>query len=700
MPGLDTLLNMGRKALFADQAAIQVVGNNISNANTEGYSRQAVRMEDGIYVNYTPGQLGTGVDAKEVVRYFDEFVEEQYNAKMSEQERWSKLYENLQNVEAVLNESNTEGINSALSDFFADWQKLSANPEDTSVRTALLGHASNLEKAIQSAGEDLKRVQDQIDDFVAEDVTGVNKILSDIAELNKQITINEETGRNNANTLRDQRSSLVRQLSEKMDINYIDNGLGNVTITTKAGQTLVDGQECFRIALESPQVITDLTNGSAYVDANGKSLQVNFEGNGSYEYTIKFITGGTIDSTWDNTDPQFNISIDGGKTWLKNEDGSTKAFSANTKEYSLTIPNSDIDISFDAGTVSAGDSFLILPKKSLFWYQTASSKVNITPQVMADGQDNDRRVVGGSLAGYVNFRDNSVGEYVEKLDALAKSLAWEVNRIHSQGAGLQKFTSVVGSYGVNVTDAGLGTATSGLLFNDKLSDSDGNVMVYVYDTNGVLVGSRELFNDANFSASNTLEEVEAEFDEIGHLNASIVDKHLQISAESGYTFAFGSDSCGLLAALGINTFFDGSDARTLAINTNVQDNIAFINSGHVNGAGEVNAGDNTMAAAIAALEKKDVDITTLADGTTSQTVSEYFSALVSKVGSDVSNSKFNYEYQAALASDLKAKQESVSGVNLDEEMTSLIKYQHAYTAAAKLITTADSMMQVLLGIKN
>lgn len=700
MPGLDTLLNMGRKALFADQAAIQVVGNNISNANTEGYSRQAVRMEDGIYVNYTPGQLGTGVDAKEVVRYFDEFVEEQYNAKMSEQERWSKLYENLQNVEAVLNESNTEGINSALSDFFADWQKLSANPEDTSVRTALLGHASNLEKAIQSAGEDLKRVQDQIDDFVAEDVTDVNKILGDIAELNKQITINEETGRNNANTLRDQRASLVRQLSEKMDINYIDNGLGNVTITTKAGQTLVDGQEHFRIALESPQVITDLTNGSAYVDANGKSLQVNFEGSGSYEYTIKFITGGTIDNTWDNSDPQFNISIDGGKTWLKNADGSTKAFSANTEEYSLTIPNSDIDISFDAGTVSAGDSFLILPKKSLFWYQTSSSKVNITPQVMADGQDNDRRVVGGSLAGYVNFRDNSVGEYVEKLDALAKSLAWEVNRIHSQGAGLQKFTSVVGSYGVNVTDAGLGTATSGLLFNDKLSDADGNVMVYVYDTNGVLVGSRELFNDANFSASNTLEDVEAEFDEIGHLDASIVDKHLQISAESGYTFAFGSDSCGLLAALGVNTFFDGSDARTLAINTNVQDNIAFINSGHVNGAGEINSGDNTIAAAVAELEKKDVDITTLADGTTSQTVSEYFSALVSKVGSDVSNSKFNYEYQAALASDLKAKQESVSGVNLDEEMTSLIKYQHAYTAAAKLITTADSMMQVLLGIKN
>ena len=70
------------------------------------------------------------------------------------------------------------------------------------------------------------------------------------------------------------------------------------------------------------------------------------------------------------------------------------------------------------------------------------------------------------------------------------------------------------------------------------------------------------------------------------------------------------------------------------------------------------------------------------------------------VGSDASAAKFKHEYNAALASDLKAQQEAVSGVNLDEEMTNLIKFQHAYTAAAKLITTADSMMQVLLGLKS
>ncbi len=84
MPGLSGLLDIGKKSLFASQAAIEVVGNNISNANTPGYSRQSVRLEDGLYLNYAPGQLGTGVNAVEVLRHFDEFVEKQYNTKMSE----------------------------------------------------------------------------------------------------------------------------------------------------------------------------------------------------------------------------------------------------------------------------------------------------------------------------------------------------------------------------------------------------------------------------------------------------------------------------------------------------------------------------------------------------------------------------------------------------------------------------------------
>jgi flagellar hook-associated protein 1 FlgK len=698
MPGIASLFNIGKQSLFANQAAIEVVGNNISNANTEGYSRQAVRFEDGYYINYTPGQLGTGVNAAEVIRYFDEFTEILYNTKSSEQQRWQKLHENLQNVEMIFNESNAEGVNAALSAFWADWQTLATNPEDTSVRAALLGHASNLEQAIGVVQGDLQRLQGQTDDTIDAEVKEINTLLQSIAELNNQITVTEETGKNNANGLRDQRAALVRDLAEKIDINYIDNGLGNVTITTKAGHTLVDGTSAFKLAFESAPFSASLDSASTFTG------DVSFNGKSSSEYTLEIVTGGDLSA--DPIPVTFRVSVDGGKTWLKDENG-VDVFTVTDEGVLLPDGKGSVLFSPEAGdTLTKGDRFQILPNKSVFWYETSASKINITPQVLSNGEDNERRLTGGSLAGYFQFRDSSIGGYLEKLDAFAKSLAWEVNRLHSQGTGLERFEEVSGTYGLVDKDADLGV-DAGLIFGDKLES--GNLMIGVYDkATGTIVQFQGLdFNNTlagiqNFDPTqHSLQDVvDAINNTFGALTASVVDNHLQISSDADHDFAFGSDTTGLLAALGINTFFEGSDARTLSVNNSVRSNSSRINTGHINGAGEMNEGDNTTAAAIAALQTTAVSTRTVIEGTSRQTLGEYYSTLVAKAGSDTQSAKFNAEYQEALANDLRSRQESVSGVNLDEEMTNLIKFQHAYTAAAKLITTAESMLEVLLGLKN
>ncbi len=702
MPGVAALFNIGKKSLFANQAAIEVVGNNISNANTEGYSRQAVRFEDGYYISYSPGQLGTGVNAAEVVRYFDEFTEVMFNTKSSEQQRWQTLYENLQNVEMIFNEANAKGVNSALSAFWADWQTLSANPDNQSVRAALLGHASNLEQAIGVVYGDLQRLQMQTDDTITAEVAEINTLLDSIATLNSQITVTEETGKNNANGLRDQRAMLVRDLAEKIDIRYIDNGLGNVTITTQAGHTLVDGTSAFRLAFESVPSIPYLSSSSTY---DGLP---NFNGASSSEYTVEILDAATVPLA-SGAELKFRVSVDGGKTWLADESGvSELKFTGQP----ILLPDGRGTLMFPNGTtgndsLQAGDRFQVLPNKSLFWYETTASKINITPQMLTNGEDNERRLTGGTLAGYFQFRDASVGSYLEKLDAFAKSLAWEVNRLHSQGAGLERFEEVVGTFGV--ANGGLPLkAGAGLVFGDKLES--GNFMIAVYEKNtGALAQFSALDFDSvasgiqNFDpAVHSLQDIITAINDTfpGMLTASAPDNHLQITASSDYDFAFGSDSTGLLAAFGINTFFDGSDARTLALNNTVRGNTARINTGHINGAGEMNEGDNATAAAIAALQNNAVTTRTVTEGATRQTLGEYYSTLVAKAGSDTQSSKFNFEYQQALANDLRARQEAVSGVNLDEEMTNLIKFQHAYTAAAKLITTAESMLQVLLGLKD
>lgn len=131
----------------------------------------------------------------------------------------------------------------------------------------------------------------------------------------------------------------------------------------------------------------------------------------------------------------------------------------------------------------------------------------------------------------------------------------------------------------------------------------------------------------------------------------------------------------------------------------MNNNTELINAAHVNGAGDVNPGDNQTANDVAALQYTAVDFNTSVEGETQQTLQEYYNGLSADVGIKVSKAGYNKNFYKSLEDDLKSRQESISGVNLDEEMSNLIKYQQMYTAAAKLITTSEQMMQTLVQMK-
>lgn len=711
MPGVNSLLNLGSGALYASQSAIQVTGDNISNVNTEGYSRRNVRLEERTSINWSPGQLGTGVRAAEVYRNFDQFVENSYNDKATMRERWDSLYNTLSSVESLFNESQGYGLNSSLTEFFNAWQDLSQRPNDAASRQQLLNDSRNLVNSLQSMQDDLVRYQQQVEDYIKQDVGTANDIMTRIAEINQQINVEQIDNQNNPNTLYDERANLIRELSTIMDTKVIDNGAGNMTITTAAGQTLVDGDQHFRLSYDGPQSQNNLTPGSSF---DGMAY---FDGSSEFEYTLEVVNPGTVTSGAGAA--QFRVSLDGGTTWLKNDDGSTKLFSSRPEDGAIQVD--DLKIWFgteDSSNVapteafSAGDKFTVVPKSALYWVQNTSSKENITPQINFAGQDNTRRLTGGTLTGYFSFRDNNVGRYKERMDAVTEELIWQTNRIHSQGAGLEGHTSMEGTYAVTSDSTALGSGSSGLPFADRLES--GNSMMYFYDSTSGNLASAASFGPIDFSSINppgienfdpeqhSLNDVVTAInDSFGtYVTASVVNHKLQIDANSGYEFQMGTDTSGLYSALGLNTYFSGSDASDIEINGKVNGDVNFVNAGHVNGAGEANSGDNTSALRIKEMGQKDINITTASDGTTSQTLIEYYDATVAVVGADTGTAKFNYSFQETLASDLNEKQQEVSGVNIDEEMSNLIKYQHSYTAAAKLITTADQMLQTLLGMKN
>jgi len=761
----NVLMEIGKSALFASQSSIQTTGNNIANVNTPGYTRQYVRLDEQAGLNYRPGRMGQGVNAAEVLRYFDAFLEKSYVDKHSVYARWDKDATLMNSVENIFNEANRTGISAQMSAFSSAWQYLSLRPQDMATREALLSQADSLTGLIRSTDQSIRFIQDEMDTSIRVDVDRANELIRSIYELSVQIKANTQKGVSNPNDLLDKRDLLTRELSEIIDVSVYDRE-GEYYVRTKSGLPLVDDVSgYFSLAVQGPKAEAHL----AQLEGNPAQLsqytgKVNFAGTDAYEYTLEIVKGGDAGG---NPPPQFKVSLDGGKTWLKNDDGSDLLYEipGNDPRYptggpqqTLEIQVKNLKISFEDvnGNVNfnTGDRFLITPKSGVYFVAPTKGSteglpayggypytgpLNITPQTYFDGTENELRITGGSLAAYFNIRDNICGGYLDRLDAVANSMIWEVNNLHSQGTGLEKLSFLLADNAVAATNVPLGLAHSGLDFYDRLTE--GNLTFHIFDkSTGDYVGGGNplLFpnpDDPGYPGSfdptvpgtyttsfdptrHTLEDVAAALnaytvtdtqgqtvtDSSGNtlypFKAEIISGKLQITVNAqGYTFATGSDSTGLLATLGLNTFFSGSNAGNVAVSAELRNDPKRVAAGKVDGGFEANVGDNDTAKAIAALMTKKVYISTMWQKTTNQSLNEYYNSLVAKVGADTRTSKSNAAYSKALNDDLETRQSAVSGVNLDEEMANLIKFQHSYTAAAKLITTADQMMQTVLGLK-
>lgn len=814
---LNNLLNIGKTSLQASQAWMNVTGNNIANADTEGYSRQYIDQRDNYAINYRPGAMGMGVNAQQVLRYYDSFLEQSYIRQNTNSARWDEQDKLMTSLETLFNESNRTGLSSTLQNYFKAWSDLGLYPDSTAHRASLLSYADNLGDMFSNTAEQIRKLQQDMSVSIQDAVKRVNEISRAIADLNRQITANTVDGINNPNSLLDQRDQLVRELSGLINVQTTDNGKGNFTVQLTTGQPLVEGETTYDLAYLDGHTQTQyrLQAGSAY---KGK---VEYEGSDGFEYTLDMLSGN-----------KFRVSLDGGRTWLKGDDGQELRFDITDRDgdgksdpvrvKNLTISFTDIYQTNNAGTfvdakgkeldhfdkdkhawvnaagtttfdaagntltwdttggtwqdangkpltwdpdneiwlddagkevtltspaltlgsvyernnngdvvgkdhttvltwdgtkwvdrngqeaapalvASAGDKFDLTPKDALYWIEPTRGPQNVTPQVYLDGTDNKDRVYGGKMASYFNIRDDNCTRYLDELDATARSLIWEVNRQHSQGAGLQKFDSLQGTESVGDTGQPLGSWQSRLVFSDKLQA--GTIQFHFYDklTDKGHLGSATLdFDPATDSLEDVMAKINALTDKDGKrlLQASIQNGRLEIiSKNADQQFVLGADSSGLMAALGVNTFFSGNSAESLAVNEMLHKNSHWVASGQVNGNFEVNEGDGATATAIGELAKKDVTISTTWKTVDNQTISEFYANLVSEVGSERRLSKTNSEYHSTLTQDLFERSQAVSGVNLDEEMTNLIKYQHSYIAAAKLITTADQMLQTLLGIK-
>ncbi|EAU54251.1 flagellar hook-associated protein FlgK [Mariprofundus ferrooxydans] len=298
----------------------------------------------------------------------------------------------------------------------------------------------------------------------------------------------------------------------------------------------------------------------------------------------------------------------------------------------------------------------------------------------------------GSIGGLIDLRDNKLGGYMSQINSLAANLAFSVNQIHASAASATTDTTMTAGQPSNVALALNDPAQSAAFANQIVS---GSFKIHVYNATGTATPAGG--TAINITAgTTTMADVITSLNAVTGISASMdAGSRLNITAATGSSFALSNDTSNTLAAYEVNSYFTGSSAATLNLSTSIQASPAAIHTGRVDPlTSTISSSDNSAAIAIMQLQNQAVSF----DGSLSSSLHNRTTAVSTQYGNDVATSLQQRQYRTAEADSLNAQRQAISGVNTDEELVSMIKFQRAYEASAKIITTTNQMMDSLLGL--
>jgi flagellar hook-associated protein 1 FlgK len=565
--GLNNTLNTSRLSLMSQLANIDIIGHNIANVNTPGYSRQVGIVQTTPPLADALGMRGTGVTTTRIMNLYDRFVGMQLNIENSNKGMWDARSSSLSDLERTFNEASDYGLLPVIGEFWNAWEDLANNPEGVAQRVSVVEKSKILTATLNSMNEDLLTQERILDQSIEAGVGQLNTLTAQVADLNQTISENEMLG-NDANDLRDRRNNLLTQISEMIDINYFENDNSQVTILSANGKSLVQGNESY-------------------------NLRVDFDP----------LTG----------DPQ------------------------------------------------------------IVWHN--------------DSYPMDETIKSGKLRGWLDGWNDLKGAHND-LKELSSALIFHVNQQHVQGYDLDgEAGSLFFEHAISVNQ-GAENQGDGILMFDPASGIDGidweNLQNYDdfeirFTEDYVSGGGNDEFKIINTS---TGEEVDA-----STITVSEVAGEIAIDFNGGY-FVKINYGVGTSPRSG-DTFslsFRDNAARTVGVNDELSDPVKVAASDNPL---EV-PGNNGAALKISQLQNA------LTMSSNSSSFNEFYSSVVGKLGSLAQMAKNNGEHSALVAEQLQLKQESVSGVSIDEEMTNLIRFQQAYSASARIISKVDELLDIII----
>lgn len=770
-------LGAGLRALTAAQLGIQTAGQNVSNANTPGYSRQRVLQSSTFPFSVVGGlQIGTGVQVTDVSRIVDGGLERRISIQQSFFGRAQLEFSRLREVEGVFAEPDG-GLSVGFADLFNSIGQLQTDPSDRALRGGVVQSGRALTDNFNLLASRFSDLSGNTLNEVIGHVRTINEKARQIASLNSQIISLEANG-STANDLRDTRGQLVNDISELVDVRTIERNSGALDISV-GGRLLVGGSRAGtlsagRSADGSSAVFAagntelDVTGGVvggllaqegqrlpgllSNLDnlARNLVLEVNrlhttgVPGSGPFQNLTAFFGAEDGDNDGNAADELiaqagFEFDIQQGSVFVSITDRATGDISRRRIDIdpstttlqdfadelnaidslSATIdPSGRLRISadngfgFDFGTRldsspnlgTFGGTSPTLGSSANGPFDLASTPFPATFDVTVGGttetvtlEQSDftdlRNVTAEQLADAINadVTTATASDVGGRLVIRANTSGATADLTLADGAGSPLGTLGVPATTVTGRDAGVTVAVSGTYEGAEngqfvfVPDGDGEIgvtpglTVGVFDELGQRVGTLDVGEGYDGEAIEVSDGVEVKFSQ-GF-----------VSATNNEAFAVDtlvdSDTSDVLVALGLNPFFVGSSAANIGINPNIEADPTLLAAGLSGAAAD---GQNLERL----VEFRSTELFALDNAS----IESFYTDLVGELGFDVATAETTVQSQESLLLFLETERESVSGVNIDEELVDLQRYQQAFEAAARFIDTVQQLSNTLINL--
>jgi len=647
---------IGISGLNAASRALEVIGNNIANAATEGYHRQRLELEPSVSVREGSLLFGRGVDLKSVRRMIDSLLDQEILRQRSSLEQVDRELVMLETLESTLGELSTEdgGLNAAIDRFFNSLADLSAHPSDIVWQNQALSDGESMVSRFRVLGEFLGNLEVQIELELDNAVSSVNALATQIAELNGKIQ-GVEIGGTNANNMRDQRDKLIADLADIVSVQTQERPYGVVDVTV-GGIPVVMGATVMQLE-----------------DGRVGSTQIGLSVEGAVDYRTD-ITGGTI----------------GGLLALRN------ALVSDVHDDLDTLANAIIQQVNQQHVQGVGSEGAFT--ELIGWRMASENLADFTSPV-TDGTMYIR--VTNTSTGAITRNAVTIDASTDTLTSIAADIS-AITGLSASVASSKLRISADSNYTFDFLPAVLSTPTASTLTGSPPTVSVSGIYsgtandTYTFEVSGTgSVGNGTLQLVVTDSGGSTLTTVNvgsgyAAGDTLEVANGVKIALSTG-SLNDGETFEVdvlaNSDTSGVLAAVGMNTLLSGSGTGNIAICSEISST-----PGRIAVSLGAEMADNTNALRMAGVKSETVS------SLTDLTCGEFYRRLAADVGEKVSTRDMRRENIEQMVQDLGNRQSDISGVDINEEAAALLVFEQMFQAMAKYIATVRTSLSSLMSI--